>query len=346
MNRWSAATACILAAVLIVPSCLRDEFWNVPSPAVKREERREARPAPDYAAPARDAKPAGGKKGIPAARPAAEDKVAGKAGGKEAAVQVAQQQLPDYAGEAASKGYFIPAAPVPGDAWFTTFFATQMVTNIPIVTRGRAQGGVLDAVITVPWRVGAERVNVFLLNNGVITPVDLAAVPGKSIRHSMIVGHGASYLAVACMTEGRWVARTPVVLVESDVRESLGRLELTWDGRGDLDLHLDVPARGAHVGYDNRSYDAGGCSIILDADNMEGYGPESVRIHSLPGPAMVSCYVNYFSGSEKRRATVRHYDKNNRLVNTYTRDFTPSQVSGTPRFNDKSWLVDRISVGR
>jgi uncharacterized protein YfaP (DUF2135 family) len=329
-----------------MPSCLRDEFWNVPSPAVKRGERREARPAQDYTVPARDVKQAGGKKTIPAARPAIDGKTDGKTSGKEPVVQDVKQQLPDYAGEAASKGYFIPAAPIPGDAWFTTSITTRMVTNVPLVTRGQTQGGVLTAAITVPWRIAAERVSVFLLNNGVITPVDLAAFPGKSINHSIILGHGANYLAVACMTEGRWVARTPVVLVESDVRESLGRLELSWDGRGDLDLHLDVPARGGHVGYDNRVYDAGGYSIILDADNMDGYGPESVRIHSIPGPALVSCYVNYFSGSEKRRATVRHYDKNNRLVNTYTRDFTPSQVSGTPRFNEKSWLVDRINVGR
>jgi uncharacterized protein YfaP (DUF2135 family) len=342
MNRWSSAAACILATVLIVPSCLRDEFWNVPSPAAKRD----ARPAPDYAAPARDAKTDAGKKAVPAARPAAGKKINEKTGEMEPAVNGVKQQLPDYAGEAASKGYFIPAAPIPGDPWFITSVGEDIITTVPTLTRGRIQGGVLSAAIIVPWRVASERVNVFLLNNGVITPVDLAAFPGKSIRHSIVVGRGANYLAVACMTEGRWVARTPVVLVDSEVRESLGRLELTWDGRGDLDLHLDVPARGGHVGYDNRVYDAGGYSIILDADNMDGYGPESVRIHSIPGPALVSCYVNYFSGSEKRRATVRHYDKNNRLVNTYTRDFTPAQVSGTPRFNEKSWLVDRINVGR
>lgn len=337
MVRLSALPLCILAVVLITPSCLRDEFWTVPSVSEKREERSEMKPAPAETARARDEKQAGGKKGASLKGPAVE--------GKESAVQVEKPQLPDYAGEAVSKGYFVPSAAVSRDARFATRFSGELVTEVPHLTRGKTAGGVVVSSITVPW-LGFDRIQVYLYNNGILSPVDLAASPGAVISHSIVLGRGANYLNIAFMNGRSWVGRTPVVRAESDVQESQGRLELSWDGPGDLDLHIDIPAVGIHVGFDRPNHNRDGYRISLDADNMTGYGPESVRVFSIPPSTSITCYVNYYSGSENRRATVRHYDKNNRLVNTYLKTITPEQINGTPRFSDKSWLVDRITVGR
>jgi len=45
--------------------------------------------------------------------------------------------------------------------------------------------------------------------------------------------------------------RAPMVLIESDAQGPLGWFKLTWDGRGDMDLNLDVRAPGGHIGWDN-----------------------------------------------------------------------------------------------
>ncbi len=55
-----------------------------------------------------------------------------------------------------------------------------------------------------------------------------------------------------------------MVLIESEAQGPLGWFKLTWDGRGDMDLNLDVRAPGGHIGWDNPLYRENGYHIVLD----------------------------------------------------------------------------------
>lgn len=77
---------------------------------------------------------------------------------------------------------------------------------------------------------------------------------------------------------------------------------LTWDGPGDVDLHIYEPGT-AHVYYLKMDGDAGG----LDVDNRVANGPEhyyaSCDSRKLQGGAYI-IGVNNFKGADGRKATV------------------------------------------
>ncbi len=78
---------------------------------------------------------------------------------------------------------------------------------------------------------------------------------------------------------------------------------LTWDGKGDLDLHTFEP-KGAHVYY---SQDIGQ-SGFLDVDNTVANGPEHYYASCEPDVLQVGVYkigINNYSGAEGRIATLQ-----------------------------------------
>ena len=77
---------------------------------------------------------------------------------------------------------------------------------------------------------------------------------------------------------------------------------LTWDGLGDVDLHIDEPS-GNHIYHKNREGDG-----YLDIDNTKGYGPEHYYFRYKRGMpeklAFKVSIVNYM-GARGRQATIQ-----------------------------------------
>jgi hypothetical protein len=77
---------------------------------------------------------------------------------------------------------------------------------------------------------------------------------------------------------------------------------------------------------------------------MSGYGPENIRVFSIPRATPVRCFVNFYSGGSTVKVTVRHYDKNNKMVNAVSKTFTPGMTRGTAAFNENSWVVGNFDI--
>ncbi|CAH6888275.1 conserved exported hypothetical protein [Vibrio chagasii] len=79
--------------------------------------------------------------------------------------------------------------------------------------------------------------------------------------------------------------------------------QLTWDGKGDADLHVTEPS-GDHVYYSNKQ----GSSGYLDVDNTTAYGPEHYFSSCNPASLKTGLYsvsVANFSRANGRLATVQ-----------------------------------------
>ncbi|MFC1574718.1 hypothetical protein ACFL3Z_01410, partial [Gemmatimonadota bacterium] len=80
------------------------------------------------------------------------------------------------------------------------------------------------------------------------------------------------------------------VTVQADVAPADVWIELTWDGPGDIDLHLYMP-NGEHVYFGDKLSDAG---AELDVDNTRQDGPEHITMtQAIPGEYRVA--VRYYS---------------------------------------------------
>ncbi len=89
------------------------------------------------------------------------------------------------------------------------------------------------------------------------------------------------------------------------------RVELTWDGAGDVDLHLHnadmTPWFTQSTDYDDcyYGYRTVAWGAALDTDNTSSYGPENIRIDT---PALGTPYtigIHNYANAEGRVATVR-----------------------------------------
>lgn len=82
------------------------------------------------------------------------------------------------------------------------------------------------------------------------------------------------------------------------------RATLSWDGFGDLDLHMLNPA-GQECYFLNPSI--GG--MVLDVDNMAGFGPENISVVSQV-TGVYTVFVENFSGTTGLTATVKIFRYN------------------------------------
>jgi len=207
---------------------------------------------------------------------------------------------------------------------------------------GRTSEGFADLNIALPPDTprGAD---VFVWNNGNGSLVRRNATPSARILTQTVLSRGDNYICVAVNKGGRYWGRSPMVKVNSTVNASVARFELSWDGPGDVDLHLDNP-QGLHVFYANRMIDQQGYRFNLDIDNMQGWGPENIRLYSLPSKQSFRCFVNYYSGGSQLNVTVRMFDKQNKLVKTETKVFTSGMSRPSAQFNEQSWVVGDFEI--
>jgi hypothetical protein len=249
----------------------------------------------------------------------------------------------DFWDEANSKGYNPPAKqPVKGFISFASSSRGNIITNIPSPLSGRTSEGFADLNIALPPDTprGAD---VFVWNNGNGSLVRRNATPSARILTQTVLSRGDNYICVAVNKGGRYWGRSPMVKVNSTVNASVARFELSWDGPGDVDLHLDNP-QGLHVFYANRMIDQQGYRFNLDIDNMQGWGPENIRLYSLPSKQSFRCFVNYYSGGSQLNVTVRMFDKQNKLVKTETKVFTSGMSRPSAQFNEQSWVVGDFEI--
>jgi hypothetical protein len=88
------------------------------------------------------------------------------------------------------------------------------------------------------------------------------------------------------------------------------RAELTWDGPGDVDLHLvDNATATRWFGPDDCHYanmrPAFGAALVVD--NVSGNGPENIRVDAPPTGASYTLGVHHYARAAGRVATVRVY---------------------------------------
>jgi uncharacterized protein YfaP (DUF2135 family) len=146
-------------------------------------------------------------------------------------------------------------------------------------------------------------------------------VPGAR-SDTVALNVNGSLLAVP-VTDAKFVATVPLVPGENTIEVTSGGIvstlmggssavrifadikpadiwtQLTWDGPGDIDLHLFLP-NTEHCFYQNKKTQAG---AELDIDNTVADGPEHIVMeHALPGAYQLT--VVYFRASEPTPRTV------------------------------------------
>jgi len=126
------------------------------------------------------------------------------------------------------------------------------------------------------------------------------------------------------------------------------RVELTWDGSGDLDLHLhngnmtrwfNATPDDCHYARMSTSWGA-----VLDVDNVTRNGPENIRVDT---PTIGQDYivgVHHYANGVGRRATIKVYCGGG---TTPVSTFASATMTGTQTGNctDNSfWRVARVTA--
>jgi len=121
------------------------------------------------------------------------------------------------------------------------------------------------------------------------------------------------------------------------------RIVLEWGEKpADLDLHFEKTG-GYHISYFNLK-EAEDRNAVLDRDDRQGYGPETITVGRIDNKAVYTCWVHDYTNRTNTEstqmaqngATVRVYS-NNRLVQTI---HIPAGGKGT------RWNVFKIERGR
>ncbi|MCX7678380.1 MAG: hypothetical protein N2316_04100 [Spirochaetes bacterium] len=221
----------------------------------------------------------------------------------------------------------------------------KIIAEIPNPLAGVTEQGVADSYLRLPSNLSGSNNSVFIWNNGETTPVSKLARSEQNVLSKVVLSRGYNYICAIVFDGQKYIGRSPMMRINSTVHASIARFEMVWDGPGDMDLHIDSPETGFHVCFSNTSIDYSGVRANLDVDNMAGFGPENIRIYSLPGKINVRCFVNYYSGgSNPIGVTVRFYDKNNKMIKTEHKTFSASDIRPTAQFTDKSWLAGTVTL--
>jgi hypothetical protein len=126
------------------------------------------------------------------------------------------------------------------------------------------------------------------------------------------------------------------------------RVELTWNGTGDLDLHLHNNIAGNWFTSPNDCFYSNktpAWGATLDVDNVTANGPENIRIN-VPTPATYTIGVHNYASGAGRIATVRVFCGT--TVGTIpTQTFTSTAMTGTAAGNctaNTFWKVANITI--
>ncbi len=251
----------------------------------------------------------------------------------------------DYWDEANEKKYSMPKKDsIIGFAGFTITSRGSVVTDIPSPLNGSTGEGIVDSNLLLPGDLPGNNNQVFLWNNGDEILIDRNGRSNERIISKIVLGRGPNYICGIVKNGARYIGRTPMVKVDSTVRTSIARFEMTWDGPGDMDLHLESADSGWHCGFMRSNIDESGYRVNLDIDNMNGFGPENIRMFSVPSASTVKCFVNFYSGQSPAKVTVRYFDKDNKMVKSESKSFSPGMTQPTSQFNQRSWLVGTFNI--
>ncbi len=121
------------------------------------------------------------------------------------------------------------------------------------------------------------------------------------------------------------------------------RIVLVWDRNpADLDLHL-VKEKVYHISYRNQVRSDDG-TVVLDRDDTNGYGPETVTISKTDTQSDYTCFVQDFTNKSSKKSSRLSESKafvyvynNNELIHTYP------IVKGAV---GNSWAVFQIKSGQ
>ena len=94
-----------------------------------------------------------------------------------------------------------------------------------------------------------------------------------------------------CTDDGQFCATTTLI---ADIERVALMATLTWQGRGDLDLHVETPS-GEHCYYSRRSV-PGSCE--LDIDDQSGSNPENISIPPTAASGRYRFWVVNYSGGD------------------------------------------------
>lgn len=155
-----------------------------------------------------------------------------------------------------------------------------------------------------------------LLNTAVSVPDATTTIPGYLQRppgpygNTDIKGHSllSIYLNRSLDTFSRISGHVRSALLNMELPNSQGEdglftVTLTWDGAGDVDLHVYEP-NSSHVFYSDKQGDSG----YLDVDNTVSYGPEHYFATCNPERIQAGNYqigVANYRGAKGRKATLQ-----------------------------------------
>lgn len=234
----------------------------------------------------------------------------------------------DYASDAESAGFTVPDAPVRGISNIYIFGSTTYddVLDTDTAASGNTTDGVVSTDITLGSDIPSGTISIFVWINGNPYVISTGDYSGEVVSSDIVLNDGNNYICILVYVNGTLWGRSTVVRISSTVEASLARFELTWNGDGDVDLHLDNEGLGIHVYYASYYYSSSGFDIDLDVDNQIAYGPENIRVYSVPSSTAFRCFVNYFDGTSSLTATVKVYDSNNTLIDTKTASLSASDA--------------------
>ena len=145
-------------------------------------------------------------------------------------------------------------------------------------------------------------------------PVDLGKLtltPGSTVPLQ---------IRVVAKTSGK---TTTIYNGKLKIKEVALRIRLEWNTAGsDVDLHV-TDSLGRHAYYANKTAIPGG---VLDYDDVDGFGPETFTLNTMPAGVTYTVAVHYYSdhGTGPTTATVKVY-LNGALVDTFVQPLTNNQ---------------------
>lgn len=255
-------------------------------------------------------------------------------------------KVKDYSSDASDAGYTVPDVDVRGisDVSFDSK-SGKFISDSKSGSSSSTEDGVITADIELDDDFSAsDAISVYIWINNNLYLISGATAAGGICSGDIVLSNGYNYICIVVYVNGVAWGRSEVSRIESTTAASLMRFELTWDGEGDVDLHLDNTTAGIHVFWSSSYYDYSGYDIDLDIDNMVAYGPENIRVYTVPSSTQFRCYVNYYSGSSNLTATVKVFDKDNKLTDTKTITLTPADSGAGSDYNEQSKLVGTYTV--
>lgn len=217
--------------------------------------------------------------------------------------------------------------------------------------------GTAVAVTATPANIGGVLTSVlWTLENspagGAGTPNQWLPAPPNQLSEQFLGLIVGTYQLRATVTDtlGRTASCDTIVTAEGHGL----RVELTWDGGGDLDLHVHNPNTSKWFGnddcyYSNQSpiWDASsppqtGRNPGLDVDNTKLNGPENVRLDAVALNSDYTIAAHNYQAASGRVATIKIFCGE---VTTPTATFNSRPLAGTQAgdcTNNDFWRVARV----